>query len=197
MYGPKGVGALYVRRGTELQPLFFGGGHELGLRSGTLNVPGIVGFGAAAAVCLKEMVGEQARLGAWRDRLHQSLADRLDGIVVNGSTTHRLAHNLNLSFEGVDGDALLTGLKDVAVSSGAACASATTFRKPSHVLKAIGRSDELARASIRFGLSRFNTEAEVDEVLAKVASLVGSLRGGSAFDEFASETSDPSFRSIV
>jgi cysteine desulfurase len=197
MYGPKGVGALYVRRGTELQPLFFGGGHELGLRSGTLNVPGIVGFGAAAAVCLKEMVGEQARLGAWRDRLHQSLADRLDGIVVNGSTTHRLAHNLSLSFEGVDGDALLTGLKDVAVSSGAACASATTFRKPSHVLKAIGRSDELARASIRFGLSRFNTEAEVDEVLAKVASLVGSLRGGSAFDEFASETSDPSFRSIV
>jgi cysteine desulfurase len=188
MYGPKGVGALYVRHRTELQPIFFGGGHERGFRSGTLNVPGIVGFGAAAAVCLKEMTAEQERLGAWRDRLHRSLSDRLDGIVVNGSTTHRLAHNLNLSFEEVDGDALLTGLKDVAVSSGAACASATTFRKPSHVLKAIGRSDELARASIRFGLSRFNTLAEVDEVIGKVASLVGSLRGGSAFDEFVSET---------
>jgi cysteine desulfurase len=188
MYGPKGVGALYVRHRTELQPIFFGGGHERGFRSGTLNVPGIVGFGAAAAVCLKEMTAEQERLGAWRDRLHRSLSDRLDGIVVNGSTTHRLAHNLNLSFEEVDGDALLTGLKDVAVSSGAACASATTFRKPSHVLKAIGRSDELARASIRFGLSRFNTLAEVDEVIGKVASLVGSLRGGSPFDEFVSET---------
>jgi cysteine desulfurase len=188
LYGPKGVGALYVRRRTELQPILFGGGHELGLRSGTLNVPGIVGFGAAAALCLQEMVPEQQRLGAWRDRLNRGLHDRVDGILVNGSITHRLAHNLNVSFMGVDGDALLAGLKDVAVSSGAACASATTFRKPSHVLQAIGRSDELARASIRFGLSRFNTEAEVDEVIKIVASLVSSLRSGSAFDEFASDT---------
>jgi cysteine desulfurase len=188
MYGPKGVGALYVRRRTELQPILFGGGHELGLRSGTLNVPGIVGFGAAAALCLEEMTAEQERLGKWRDRLHGGLNDRLDGIAVNGSLTHRLAHNLNLSFMGVDGDALLTGLKDVAVSSGAACASATTFRKPSHVLQAIGRSDELARASIRFGLSRFNTEAEVDKVIHNVATLVTSLRGGSAFDEFVPDT---------
>ena len=188
LYGPKGVGALYVRRRTELQPILFGGGHELGLRSGTLNVPGIVGFGAAAALCLQEMVPEQQRLGTWRDRLNRGLHDRVDGILVNGSTTHRLAHNLNVSFQGVDGDALLAGLKDVAVSSGAACASATTFRKPSHVLQAIGRSDELARASIRFGLSRFNTEAEVDEVIKIVASLVSSLRSGSAFDEFASDT---------
>jgi cysteine desulfurase len=188
MYGPKGVGALYVRRRTELQPIFFGGGHELGLRSGTLNVPGIVGFGAAAALCLEEMTAEQERLGKWRDRLHRGLHDRLDGIVVNGSITHRLAHNLNLSFMGVDGDALLTGLKDVAVSSGAACASATTFRKPSHVLQAIGRSDELARASIRFGLSRFNTQVEVDGVIDNVASLVTSLRSGSAFDEFVPDT---------
>ncbi len=188
LYGPKGVGALYVRRQTELQPILFGGGHELGLRSGTLNVPGIVGFGAAAALCLQEMVAEQQRLGTWRDRLNRGLHDRVDGILVNGSITHRLAHNLNLSFMSLDGDALLTGLKDVAVSSGAACASATTFRKPSHVLQAIGRSDELARASIRFGLSRFNTEAEVDEVIGTVASLVSSLRSGSAFDEFASDT---------
>jgi cysteine desulfurase len=188
MYGPKGVGALYVRRRTELMPIFFGGGHELGLRSGTLNVPGIVGFGAAAALCLEEMSVEQQRLGQWRDRLSQGLHERLDGVVVNGSTTHRLAHNLNLSFAGVDGDALLTGLKDVAVSSGAACASATTFRKPSHVLQAIGRSDELARASIRFGLSRFNTEAEIDEAIEKVASLVSRLRGGSAFDELVPDT---------
>jgi cysteine desulfurase len=188
LYGPKGVGALYVRRRTELQPILFGGGHELGLRSGTLNVPGIVGFGAAAALCLEGMVAEQQRLGTWRDRLSRGLHDRLDGILVNGSTTHRLAHNLNLSFMGIDGDALLTGLKDVAVSSGAACASATTFRKPSHVLQAIGRSDELARASIRFGLSRFNTEEEVDEVIKTVTSLVSSLRSGSAFDEFESDT---------
>jgi cysteine desulfurase len=184
MYGPKGIGALYVRRRTELRPIVFGGGHELGLRSGTLNVAGIVGLGAAAALCLTEMVAEQQRLGALRDRLNRGLHDRLDGVLVNGSTTHRLAHNLNLTFVGVDGDALLAGLKDVAVSSGAACASATTFRKPSHVLQAIGRSDELARASIRFGLSRFNTEAEVDAVVEIVASLVGSLRRGSAFDEF-------------
>ena len=188
LYGPKGVGALYVRRRTELQPILFGGGHELGLRSGTLNVPGIVGFGAAAALCLQEMVPEQQRLGTWRDRLDRGLHDRVDGILVNGSTTHRLAHNLNLSFQTVDGDALLAGLKDVAVSSGAACTSTTTFRKPSHVLQAIGRSDELARASIRFGLSRFNTEAEMDEVIKIVASLVSSLRSGSAFDEFASDT---------
>jgi cysteine desulfurase len=191
MYGPKGVGALYVRPRTELMPILFGGGHEAGLRSGTLNVPGIVGFGAAAALCLEEMPAEQQRLGRWRDRLNDGLHERLDGVVINGSMAHRLAHNLNLSFAGVDGDALLTGLKDVAVSSGAACASATTFHKPSHVLHSMGRSDELARASIRFGLSRFNTEAEVDEVIEKVASLVSRLRAGSAFDEFVPDAESP------
>lgn len=180
MYGPKGVGALYVRRGTGIVPIQFGGGHERGLRSGTLNVPGIVGFGAAAKLSARERLDEAARLGTLRDRLYAGLSERIDGVVVNGSMSARLSHNLNVSFEGVDGDALLTGLAEVAVSSGAACSSAS--REPSYVLQAIGRSEALARASIRFGLARSNTEVEVDRVVDAVASLVTRLRGGSAFD---------------
>jgi cysteine desulfurase len=185
IYGPKGVGALYVRRRTELTPIVFGGGHERGLRSGTLNVPGIVGFGAASALCRQEMKTESQRLRALRDRLNAGLHARLDGMLVNGSMTERLPHNLNVSVAGVDGDSLLTGLNDIAVSSGAACTSGT--REPSHVLRAIGCSEELARASLRFGLCRFSTEEEVDYVVETVASLVTRLREGSAFDEFAAD----------
>jgi cysteine desulfurase len=192
IYGPKGVGALYVRRRTELTPILFGGGHERGLRSGTLNVPGIVGFGAAAELCLEEMTSERQRLGALRDRLNAGLHERLDSVLVNGSLSERLSHNLNLSFMDVDGDSLLTGLSDVAVSSGAACTS--TSKEPSHVLRAIGRTEDLARASLRFGLSRFNTAEDVDYVVDKVASLVTRLRQGSAFDEFASDAADPTSR---
>ncbi len=190
MYGPKGVGALYVRRGTELAPLTFGGGHEHGLRSGTLNVPGIVGLGAAAALAAGELAGEAIRLRALRDRLHDGLRGRLDRVVSNGSMTERLPQNLNVSFEGVDGDALLTGLGGVAVSSGAACTSAS--RQPSHVLRAIGRSDDLARASIRFGLGRYNTEADVDRVVDLVASLVTRLRRGAALESSAPDDEDSS-----
>ena len=188
IHGPKGVGALYVRRHTKLAPMLFGGGHERGLRSGTLNVPGIVGFGAAAALCLHDMTAHRHRLCALRDRLDAGLHARLDGVLVNGSMIERLPHNLNVSFAGIDGDSLLTGLSDIAVSSGAACSSAT--KEPSHVLRAIGRTEDLARASLRFGLCRFNTEEEVDYVLDKVTSLVGRLRQGSAFDEFAGDISE-------
>jgi cysteine desulfurase len=177
MYGPKGVGALYVRRQRprlEIDPLFDGGGHEGGLRSGTLNVPGIVGLGRASAIARDEMAQESVRLSALRDRLREGLASRLDAIVVNGSMTARLPHNLNVSFEGVEGESLLMALGDIAVSPGAACASATSA--PSHVLTALGVPDELARATIRFGLGRFNTEADVDEVAERVARVVQRLR---------------------
>jgi len=188
IYGPKGIGALYVRRRTGLTPILFGGGHERGLRSGTLNVPGIAGFGTAAALCRQEMTAESERLRALRDRLNAGLHARLDGVLVNGSMTERLPHNLNLSFAGVDGESLLTGLNDIAVSSGAACTS--TMPEPSHVLQAIGRNEDLARASLRFGLCRFSTEEEVDYVVETVASLVTRLRGGSPFDEFAADAAE-------
>ena len=188
IYGPKGIGALYVRRRTGLTPILFGGGHERGLRSGTLNVPGIAGFGTAAALCRQEMTAESERLRALRDRLNAGLHARLDGVLVNGSMTERLPHNLNLSFAGVDGESLLTGLNDIAVSSGAACTS--TMPEPSHVLQTIGRNEDLARASLRFGLCRFSTEEEVDYVVETVASLVTRLRGGSPFDEFAADAAE-------
>jgi cysteine desulfurase len=188
IYGPKEIGALYVRRRTGLTPILFGGGHERGLRSGTLNVPGIAGFGTAAALCRQEMTAESERLRALRDRLNAGLHARLDGVLVNGSMTERLPHNLNLSFAGVDGESLLTGLNDIAVSSGAACTS--TMPEPSHVLRAIGRNEDLARASLRFGLCRFSTEEEVDYVVKTVASLVTRLRGGSPFDEFAADAAE-------
>jgi cysteine desulfurase len=174
LYGPKGVGALFVRRGIVVAPLMDGGGHEAGLRSGTLNVPAIVGFGCAAAICADEMTGESARLGRLRDRLWDGLRQTLTGVAVNGSMVARLPHNLNISVDGLNGEQLLMGLDDVAVSSGAACTS--TSREPSHVLRALGLSDAQARASIRFGLGRFNTEAEVDYVVEKLCSLVTRLR---------------------
>ena len=177
MCGPKGIGALYVRRRRPrlaVDPLVDGGGHEQGLRSGTLNVPGIVGFGAAAAICSADLAEESARVGQLRDRLLAGLRERLDGVTVNGSLAARLPHNLNVSFEGIEGESLLVGLDDVAVSSGAACTSVNP--EPSHVLKAIGISDELARASLRFGLGRTTTQDEVDYAVDKVAGLVARLR---------------------
>ncbi|MCE2543079.1 MAG: IscS subfamily cysteine desulfurase [Acidobacteria bacterium] len=179
LYGPKGVGALYVRRRRPrlpLAPLIDGGGHERGLRSGTLNVPGIVGFGAAAEICKAELEPEAARIGALRDRLLAALRGRLDGVTVNGSLEQRLPHNLNVSFDGVEGESLLVGLDDVAVSSGAACSSASPSLDPSHVLRAIGIPDEIARASLRFGLGRWTTAEEIDYAADKVGSLVTRLR---------------------
>ncbi len=174
LYGPKGVGALFIRHGVAVAPLVDGGGHEGGLRSGTLNVPAIVGFGRAAAICADEMPGEAARLSRLRDRLWDGIRRSLRGVTVNGSMRARLPHNLNISVDGLHGEQLLMGLDDVAVSSGAACTSAS--REPSHVLRALGLGDTRARASIRFGLGRFNTEAEVDYVIEKLCSLVTRLR---------------------
>ena len=177
MYGPKGIGALYVRRRgsrVRLSAQIDGGGHERGLRSGTLNVPGIVGFGKACALCGEEMASEAPRLAGLRDRLLNTVMQALDGVSVNAGLDHRLPNNLNLSFAGVDGESLLLGLDDVAVSSGSACTTDTP--QPSHVLRALGIKPELAHASIRFGLGRFNTIDEVDYAAAKVVDVVTRLR---------------------
>jgi cysteine desulfurase len=175
MYGPKGVGALYVRRRqVRLAAQMDGGGHEAGMRSGTLNVPGIVGFGEACAIAAAEMAAESGRLRALRDRLLAALRAGTDGMHVNGSMNHRLAGNLNVSFSGIDAEALLMSLPDIALSTGSACSSATV--EPSHVLRAIGVTPELAHASVRFGLGRFNTEEEIDYAAARVADAVRRLR---------------------
>jgi cysteine desulfurase len=181
LYGPKGVGALWVRRGTptlRLEPQIAGGGHEHGMRSGTLNVPGIVGFTKAVELCIAEMAVEQPRFAALRDRLYQGLCERLEGVTLNGPelapASPRLANNLNLSFAYVDGEALLINMRDVAVSSGSACTSANP--EPSHVLRALGLSDEATRSSLRFGLGRFNTPEEIDFAVDAVARVVTSLR---------------------
>ena len=176
-YGPKGVGALYVRRRgpvADLPPLHHGGGHERGLRSGTLNVPGIVGCGAAAAIAQAEMRADAATLGGLRDRLLTGLQAQIDGVHLNGAREPRLPHNLNVRFERVNGRELLMGLTDLSLSSGAACCTASA--EPSHVLKAIGLSDEAARASLRFGLVRGTTVADVDAAIAVIAGVVGALR---------------------
>jgi cysteine desulfurase len=176
LYGPKGVGALYVRRRNPrvtVSPMFDGGGHERGMRSGTLNVPGIVGFGAAASLAAKAMADERTRLAQLRGRLLDGLKRQVSDLVVNGALENRLPGNLNVSFPGVDGEALLVSLcEDIAVSSGAACTAA----EPSHVLKALGRSTELALASLRFGLGRGTTEAEIDAAIARVGEVVNRLR---------------------
>jgi cysteine desulfurase len=177
MYGPKGVGALYVSKATPsiaIEPLFDGGGHERGYRSGTLNVPGIVGFGKAAALAREGNPAEADRLKTMRDRLWSGLRT-LDGVRVNGSMEHRLPQNLNVRIDDIAGDALLTALaNDVAISSGAACA--TTSAEPSHVLRALGLTDDQARASLRFGFHRFNTDQEVDSVVSMVVGSVKRLR---------------------
>jgi cysteine desulfurase len=186
MYGPKGVGALYVRRKNprvQLTAQMDGGGHERGMRSGTLNVTGIVGLGEACAVCRREMPEEALRLGHLRDRLKAKLEARLEEVYINGSMEHRLPNNLNMSFAFVEGESLLMGIKDVAVSSGSACTSATL--EPSYVLKALGVGDDLAHTSIRFGLGRFNTEEEVDYVAERVIETVTKLRELSPLYEMA------------
>jgi len=191
MYGPKGVGALYVRRRNPrvlLTPIIEGGGHERGMRSGTLNVPGIVGFGKAAELCRTELPQDMAHARALRDRLNERLHARLDELYINGSMEHRLPGNLNISFAYVEGESLLMGINDVAVSSGSACTSASL--EPSYVLKALGAGDELAHSSIRFGIGRFNTEEEVDYVADKLVGVVSKLREMSPLYEMVKEGVD-------
>jgi cysteine desulfurase len=177
LYGPKGIGALYVRSAkprVKLSPIIDGGGHERGMRSGTLNVPGIVGLGEACAIAEREMAAETERLKSLRERLQRQIAEQLDEVYVNGHPTRRLAGNLNMSFAYVEGESLLMALKEIAVSTGSACTSASL--EPSHVLRAIGLEDELAHTSIRFGLGRFNTEEEVDYTARRVVEEVRRLR---------------------
>jgi cysteine desulfurase len=191
IYGPKGVGALYVRRKNprvQLTAQMDGGGHERGMRSGTLNVPGIVGLGEACAICQREMADEGARLAALRDKLKDRLLAELDEVYINGSLEHRLPNNLNMSFAYVEGESLLMGIDDIAVSSGSACTSATL--EPSYVLRALGIPDDLAHTSIRFGLGRFNTEEEVDYVAGRVIEVVRKLRELSPLYEMAKEGVD-------
>jgi cysteine desulfurase len=191
IYGPKGVGALYVRRRNprvQLAAIIDGGGHERGMRSGTLNVPGIVGLGAACEIAQKEMAEESARLRKLRDRLKTGLEAKLDEVYINGSLEHRLPNNLNMSFAYVEGESLLMGINDIAVSSGSACTSATL--EPSYVLKALGVGEDLAHTSIRFGLGRFNTEEEVDYVTEKMVQVVTKLRELSPLYEMAKEGID-------
>jgi cysteine desulfurase len=176
-YGPKGCGALYIRKGTKLEPLIVGGGHERGLRSGTLNVPGIVGLGRACVIARADMAAESARMTSLRDRLLAGLRAKLDGIVVNGSLEHRLPNNLHVSFMNVDGSELLIGIGDIAVSSGSACQTAS--EQPSHVLCALLGATNVPSASIRFGLGRFTTEEEIDYAVEKFAAVVMHLRGAS------------------
>jgi cysteine desulfurase len=177
MYAPKGVGALYVRRKNpraQISAMIDGGGHERGMRSGTLNVPGIVGLGKACAIAQEEMLKESCHLAGKRNRLRDRILSRLDEVYVNGSTEHRLPGNLNLTFAHVDGESLMMALNDIALSSGSACTTAAL--EPSHVLRAIGISDDLAHSSIRFGIGRFNTDAEVDYVANRVVETVMRLR---------------------
>jgi cysteine desulfurase len=177
IYGPKGVGALYVRRSkprVRLAAQMDGGGHERGNRSGTLNVPGIVGFAKACEIMEHDGKAEAERLGRLRDRLLQRLTNELDQVLVNGSLEHRLPGNLNVSFAFVEGEGLMMAIKDVAVSSGSACTSASL--EPSYVLRSMGLDEDLAHSSIRFGLGRFNTEEEVDYVADLVIAKVKKLR---------------------
>ena len=191
IYGPKGVGALYVRRKNprvQLVAQIDGGGHERGMRSGTLNVTGIVGFGKACEIAMRELSEETAKLTYLRDRLKQQILSNLDEVYVNGSMEHRVPGNLNISFAYVEGESLLMGINDIAVSSGSACTSATL--EPSYVLKALGTGDDLAHSSIRFGIGRFNTQAEVDYVAKRVVETVKRLRELSPLYEMAKDGVD-------
>jgi cysteine desulfurase len=191
IYGPKGVGALYVRRRNprvQLAEQINGGGHERGMRSGTLNVPGIVGMGMACELCMNEMAAEAERERELRDYLKNKLETALDYTQVNGNMDHHLPGNLNMSFVYVEGESLLMGINDIAVSSGSACTSATL--EPSYVLKALGLGDDVAHSSIRFGLGRFNTKAEVDYVSDKIIQVVQHLRELSPLYEMVKEGID-------
>ncbi|MCH7596732.1 MAG: IscS subfamily cysteine desulfurase [Planctomycetes bacterium] len=186
VYGPKGVGALYVRRKkprVRLQPILHGGGHERGIRSGTLNVPGIVGCGAAAEIALAEMQTESVRTAQLRDRLWAGLSEHLTEISVNGDPQNRLPNTLNVSFLYVEGESLMMGFGDIAVSSGSACTSASL--EPSYVLKGLGLGDDLAHSSIRFSLGRFTTEQEIDHTIKRVVAAVNHLRDMSPLYEMA------------
>jgi cysteine desulfurase len=191
MYGPKGVGALYVRRRNprvQITAQIDGGGHERGMRSGTLNVPGIVGLGEACELCNREMETETVRLRYLRDKLKAKLEAGLDEVYINGSMEHRLPHSLNMSFAYVEGESLLMGINEIAVSSGSACTSATL--EPSYVLKALGVGDDVAHSSIRFGIGRFNTEEEIDYTANKLIEVVKKLRELSPLYEMAKEGID-------
>src|SRR6202034_2037305 len=191
VYGPKGVGALYVRRRNprvQISEQINGGGHERGMRSGTLNVPGIAGLGAACEICRNEMETEAKHLSALRDYLRNKFEKALDYVHVNGNMQHHLPGNLNMSFVYVEGESLLMGINDIAVSSGSACTSATL--EPSYVLKALGLGDDVAHSSIRFGLGRFNTKPEVDYVSDKIIDVVSKLRELSPLYEMVKEGID-------
>ena len=191
MYGPKGVGALYVRKKAprvRIAPMIDGGGHERGMRSGTLPVPLVVGFGKACELCEQEMTGEARRLAAMRDRLEAGIMNGLDEVYLNGHPTHRLPHNLNISFAYVEGESLLMGLKEIALSSGSACTSATL--EPSYVLRALGVGSDLAHSSIRFGLGRFTTDDEVEYTVKRIIETVTRLREMSPLYEMAKEGVD-------
>jgi len=190
IYGPKGVGALYVRRKPRVRiaPLIDGGGHERGMRSGTLNVSAIVGFGKAAELARQEMADESARLLRLREKLRKGLFEKLDLLTLNGSLEHRLPGNLNVSFSFVEGEALMMAIKDVAVSSGSACTSASL--EPSYVLRACGVEEDMAHSSIRFGIGRFNTEEEVDHVIQLMVDKVSRLREMSPLYEMAKDGID-------
>ncbi|MGK5082470.1 IscS subfamily cysteine desulfurase [Bdellovibrionota bacterium FG-1] len=191
MYGPKGIGALYVRRKNprvRLTPMIYGGGHERGMRSGTLNVPGIVGFGKAAEIAMRVMTQESQRIQELRDRMWNALGTQLDEIYLNGHPTERLAGNLNVSFAYVEGESLMMGMKELAVSSGSACTSASL--EPSYVLKALGVGEDLAHTSIRFGLGRFTTAEEIDFAVKKVVSTVRKLRDLSPLYEMVKDGVD-------
>ena len=191
MYGPKGVGALYVRRKNPrvmLAAMMDGGGHERGMRSGTLNVTGIVGLGKAAEIARQDMQSDNQRVFSLREKLRKGIMDEIPEVYVNGSLEHRLPGNLNISFAYVEGESLLMGINDIAVSSGSACTSASL--EPSYVLKALGVGEELAHSSIRFGLGRFNTEEEVDYTIGRVNEAVGRLRELSPLWEMVQEGVD-------
>ena len=191
IHGPKGVGAMYVRRKrprVRCEPVLHGGGHERGMRSGTLNVPAIVGLGRAAELCLSHMESETARMASLRDRLRYGIMSQLEEVYLNGHATQRTPSNLNLSFSYVEGESLMMGMSGVAVSSGSACTSASL--EPSYVLKALGVGDDLAHSSIRFSLGRFNTADEIDYVVNKVVATVRKLREMSPLYELAQEGVD-------
>jgi len=191
IYGPKGVGALYVRKKgprVRIAPIIDGGGHERGMRSGTLPVPLIVGFGKACELCEQEMAAESVRLATMRDRLQAGIMNALDEAYLNGHPTQRLPHNLNISFAYVEGESLLMGVKEIALSSGSACTSATL--EPSYVLRALGVGSDLAHSSIRFGLGRFNTDEEVEYTIKRIIETVTRLREMSPLYEMAKEGID-------